>query len=110
MEKRSETRYTVGQPVAVTILSGQQSTHPATVVNSSSRGIALEMPVPVAYGAALKIQVDDTLLLGEAMHCSASDNRYTVGVLLEAKLSQLSRLAQVLEAFADGQPQPRMPT
>ena len=103
MEKRRETRYTIGQPVAVTILSGEQSTHNATVKNGSGSGIALGMPVEVAPGAALQILLEDSLLLGEAMYCSSQEGGFLVGVLLDSKLSQLSQLGQMLEAFAEGQ-------
>jgi hypothetical protein len=101
MEKRRESRYTIGQPATVTILSGEQSTHPATVKNGSGNGIALEMPASVTPGAALQILLDDSLLLGEAMYCSPEQGGFLVGVLLDSKLSQLSRLGQMLEEFAD---------
>jgi hypothetical protein len=103
MEKRRETRFTAGQPVTVRILSGESSTHDATVKNGSGNGMALEMPAPVAPGAALEILLEDNLLLGEAVYCNPQDERYLVGVLLDCKLSQLSRLAQMLQEFADGQ-------
>lgn len=109
MEKRGETRYPVGQPVAVTILTGQESTYAGMVKNGSGKGIALEMPVPVAIGAALKIQLEDTLLLGEAIHCSPQADKFLVGVLLEAKVSQLSRLAAILQEFAEGRPRAHTP-
>ena len=102
MEKRRETRYTIGEAVTVTILSGEPSTHKGIVRNGSGGGIALEMPAPVAPGAALQILFEDTLLLGEAIHCSPQDDGFLVGVLLDSKLSQLSRLGQMLEAFAEG--------
>ncbi len=107
MEKRRETRFTAGQPVTVKILSGEQSTHGAMVKNGSGNGMALEMPAPVAPGAALEILLEDNLLLGEAVYCRAEEDGYLVGVLLDSKLSQLSRLAQMLQGFADGQEQPR---
>jgi FtsX-like permease family len=103
MEKRRELRYTIGQAVTVTILSGGPFTHPATVKNGSGNGIALDMPAPVTPGAALQIILEDSLLLGEAMYCSAQGDRFLVGVLLDSKLSQLSRLGQMLEAFAEGE-------
>ena len=64
--------------------------------------MALEMPVPVKPGAALKILLDDSLLLGEAIHCSPLDGGFLVGVHLDSKLTQLSRLGQMLEKFAEG--------
>jgi len=103
MERRRETRFTVGQPVTVSILSGRPSTHSAIVKDGSGNGMALVMPVPVTAGAALQITLEDSLLLGEAIHCSARQDGYLIGILLDSKLSQLSRLAQMLEYFADGE-------
>jgi len=100
MEKRREPRYSPGEPVMVSILTGEQSTHCATVKNGSGNGMALAMPVPVKPGAAVKILLDDSLLLGEAVHCSPLEGGFLVGVHLESKLTQLSRLAQMLEKFA----------
>jgi len=105
MEKRRETRFTAGQAVTVTILSGEKSAHCATVKNGSGNGMALEMPAPVAPGAALEILLEDNLLLGEAVYCNRQEEEYLVGVLLDSKLSQLSRLAQMLQEFADGREQ-----
>jgi len=102
MEKRCETRFAVGQPVTVTILSGATSVHQAIVKNGSGNGMALEMAVPVAAGAALQIAMEDSLLLGEAVHCGPTGEGFLIGVLLDTQLSQLSRLAQMLEGFADG--------
>jgi hypothetical protein len=113
MEKRREPRFTVGQAVTVTILSGKPSAHIATVKNGSGNGMALEMPALVMPGAALQIAMDDSLLLGEAMYCTLHAGGFLVGVLLDTKLSQLSRLGQMLEEFGDGQeaaacaPEPR---
>lgn len=102
MEKRRETRYAVGQSVTVTVLSGEPATHEASVKNGSGSGIALDMPAAVAPGAALEIALEDSLLLGEAMYCSPHEGRFLVGVLLDSKLSQLSRLGHMLEEFAEG--------
>ena len=109
MEKRCEARYTIGHPVAVTVLSGQQATYQTMVKDASGRGMALEMPVPVGIGAAVKIALEDCFFLGEAVHCSRQGDGFLVGVLLDSRLSQLSSLARTLEAFADGQSRPHAP-
>jgi hypothetical protein len=103
MERRGESRITTGEPVTVTILSGEPSAHRAIVKNASGNGMALDMPVPVKAGAAIQIAFEDTLYLGQAVHCSAQVERFIVGVLLDTKLCQLSRLAQMLERFTDGE-------
>jgi hypothetical protein len=104
MDKYRESRYAAQQPVTVTILSGEPSSHGATIKDCSGTGMALEMPAPVAPGAAIQIAFDDQLLLGEAIHCCEKDGRFVVGVQLHTKLSQLSRLAEMVERFSEGEP------
>jgi PilZ domain len=101
MEKRRDPRLAIGQPVAVTILSGEPFTCNANVNNWSGNGMALEMPTPAPPGAALQMLLEDPPLRGEVVHCGAQEGGYLVGVLLDSELSQLSRLAQTLERFAD---------
>lgn len=104
MDKYRESRYSAQQAVTVTILSGEPSTHSATIKDCSGTGMALDMPAPVTPGAAIQIAFDDQLLLGEAIRCSGEADRFVVDVQLHTKLSQLSRLAEMVDRFSEGEP------
>jgi len=102
MDLRREQRFAVDQPVTVTILTDGERAYQATIKNGSGLGLALEMPVPVTPGAALKIILGDTMLLGDAIYCGPQRNAYLIGVLLESQLTELSRLGRILREFAVG--------
>ena len=100
MNQRRETRFTIDQPVTVTVLGDHPVEHPARVKNASGRGLALELEDPVPPGAALKIQFDDSIVLGEAVYCRAAAGSYFIGVELDQMLCSLSQLGRKLQEFA----------
>src|SRR5690349_20637313 len=105
MEKRRELRISLDEPVTVTILGHQEirnkARFPARARNLSGRALALDMPNPAPIGAALKIQVADTILLGEVSYCQPRGESYLVGVELDQALNDIATLAETLQEFAD---------
>ncbi len=74
---------------------------PARVKNVSVRGIGVELGPRSAAGAAIKIEVEDALLLGEVIFCREDEESFFVGVELEQALFGLTELARALGAFSD---------
>ena len=101
MEQRCESRFAANQNVAVTILGDPAIHHTGVVKNASARGLGLEMDSPVDIGAALKIDLPDTVLLGEAMYCRSQNGCYFVGIELEQALVGLHELSLAFRAFAE---------
>ncbi|HEY1338996.1 MAG TPA: PilZ domain-containing protein [Bryobacteraceae bacterium] len=102
MEQRRAPRVPLDRPVAVTIYGELQDTQVnATVKSASTLGLSLELPIPVEPGAAIRIRVDDAILLGEAVHCRFLGKSYLVGVRLEQALSGLAELARAVAAFEE---------
>jgi hypothetical protein len=92
----------VDQPVAVTIYGRPDLQLTATVRSASALGLGLEMSTPTTPGTALKIRLDDAILLGEIVHCRPVEGGgYMVGVRLEQALNGLAELARALEAFKE---------
>ena len=61
--------------------------------------VHLKLPKHVALGKAVKIEANDTLSLGEVIHCRPAEDGYIVCVeVLEAlhNVTELSRLARAL--------------
>jgi len=102
MEQRRELRLVLNQSVNVTIL-GKPEMQRTTgrVKNTSGRGLGLELAYPVSVGCALKIELEDAILLGEAMYCRGENGCYFVGIELEQSLSGLSELSRMVRAFAE---------
>jgi len=99
MNQRREPRFEVEQEIPITIFGEPDIRLPARIRNFSPRGIGLEMKGPVAAGSALKLELDDTLLLGEVIYCRDDGDSFYVGVELEHALYCLAELADALGSF-----------
>jgi hypothetical protein len=106
MNQRRETRVpadhvVTDQSVAVTLFGEPDIRLRGRVRNISGRGIGLEMEVPVAAGTALKVELDDALLLGEVIYCRPNESVFYVGVELEHSLCGLGELSRIVSSFDD---------
>jgi hypothetical protein len=101
MNQRRETRLQADQSVAVTLFGDPVIRLSGRVRNVSGRGIGLELDVPVAAGTALKVELEDALLLGEVIYCRTDEASYYVGVELEHALNGLAELSRIVSAFND---------
>jgi len=103
---RREPRFGIRLPAIVTVLSTNASPTPpvpvsAQIRNASGHGLALEMSAPVSPGAALKIEMEDALLLGEAVYCRSEPGCYVVGLHLDQVLNGLAELSKRLREFSE---------
>jgi PilZ domain-containing protein len=101
MQQRRAHRVTVDQTVEVTIYGEQDLQLTGVVKSASALGLTLEVPVPIQPGTAMKIRLDDTILLGEAVHGYRTLDSYTVGIRLEQALNGLAELARALGGFQE---------
>jgi hypothetical protein len=102
MDKRREPRFEADQPVVVTVLSEPQTRMDARVKNASGRGLGLVTPSPVPPGAAVRIEIDDAIVLGESIYCRHDREGHFIGVELDQVLVGLTELGRNLSAFASG--------
>jgi hypothetical protein len=93
MDCRKEPRLETDYPVTVTLLSDPRISVPGRIVNYSGTGLCLDLASPLTPGAALMVEVEDTLFLGEAVYCHAAGKTNRVGVELEQALRHTSALA-----------------
>ncbi len=108
MEQRREPRFEADQPVQLTVLGANGGLIPARVRNVSGRGLGLETTTPVEPGAALKIEVADSIILAEAVFCRENGDKYFVGVALEQVLTGLAGLGKILQQYQDEPSQARL--
>ena len=100
MEQRREPRFRADQPVVVTVLSEAEVRLQARVRNASGRGLGIVTPIPLPAGAAIRIEIEDGMVLGEAIYCRSDREGYFIGVELDQVLVGLTELARNLAAFA----------
>jgi len=101
MNQRREPRFETAQEIRITLFGEPDIRLPARIRNLSPRGIGLEMQGPVAAGSALKLEIDDMLLLGEVIYCRDDGDSFYIGVELEQVLCGLGELAEALWSFTD---------
>ncbi len=99
MDQRREPRFQIDQTVIVTVLSEQPIRMRGRVRNASGRGLGLVVPRPVEPGAAIRIEIDDSLVLGEAIYCRDEESGHFIGVELDQVLVGLTELGRRLSAF-----------
>jgi hypothetical protein len=63
--------------------------------------MGLEVGEPIATGAAVKISLEDDLLIGEVIYCRQEGSIYYAGVELEHVLFGLTELARIMRAFEE---------
>lgn len=105
MDSRAEPRFPADTKVKVTLLQGGPAGVSGQVVNMSGRGLKLFVGRPLPAGAAVKVEANDTLLLGEIVYCRAEAGGFAVGLQLKHALFHLRELAR-LSAELMGTPEP----
>jgi hypothetical protein len=100
MDKRREPRFQADQPVVVTVLTEPQTRMDARGKNASGRGLGLVTATPVPAGAPVRIDIENAIVLGEAIYCRDDREGHFIGVELDQVLVGLTELARNLAAFA----------
>ena len=99
MEQRREPRFEADQAVVLTVLSDPPTRIEARVKNASGRGLGLVAGAPVDPGAAVRIELEDAVVLGEAIYCRRESDGHFIGVELDQVLVGLTELGRNLAAF-----------
>jgi PilZ domain len=96
VERRSEPRFEAQRSLALTVLAEGGESLPALAVEISGSGMRLLVNRPVPVGAAVKVEPDDSMMLGEVCYCEPdSAGGYYVGVKLLQVLHGLGELARL---------------
>lgn len=109
MNQRREPRFPIDRPIVVTVFGPPDTRVEARIRNAAGRGLGLELAAPLASGAALKIELEDSILLGEVIYCRAQESGWYAGVELAHALFGLVELANVMRGFSDEPSGPQRP-
>jgi PilZ domain-containing protein len=101
MEQRREHRVTIEQSVALTVLGDPETRITATIKNASGRGLGLVSPQSVLRGAAVKLEIGDSIFLGEVMYCETLGDGNFLGIELTEVLSGLAALSRMAQQFRE---------
>ena len=99
MNQRRDARFATDQRVWITLYGKVDTRVQGHIRNISGRGIGLEVDLPIHTGTALKIELEDSLLLGEVIYCRQEKGGFYVGAELEQALHGLVELGEMLRRF-----------
>src|SRR5258708_8215315 len=95
MERRREARIPSNQSVWLTVLGENEVRCRATTVDISGHGIKLMVAWKFPQDAAVKIEFDDELFLGEVCYCRPESGGFIMGIEIDQVLSGLRDLAHL---------------
>jgi len=96
MDQRSEPRFSVDEPVRVTVLKGEHAVISGRVANLSGRGMRLLIDAEVPVGALIRVDVDGSMLLGEVCYCCHEAEKWALGLQMEHALTVSDDLARLM--------------
>jgi hypothetical protein len=107
MESRQQPRFEIHQEITLTLLGEVETVLPGKVVKVSGTGMCLLSSQALVPGAALKIEMADTLVLGEVIYCRPQGAGYQMGIALDQALYHTRDLATLAQRLlGSGSPSP----
>jgi hypothetical protein len=95
-ERRSELRLKADAPARVEILGEHRGlAGEGRILDISGRGILVRVPFPIACGSTVRIESEDTLLLGEVCRAEANGSEWRIAVRVRHSLSGMAELARL---------------
>jgi hypothetical protein len=94
-----EIRFQPNQPVRLSVLSGLPQTLTASIVHLDGRDARLQAPQPIPAGSAIRIDLDDSMLLGEITGCISEQEQYGIQVNITEAIPSMSDLARLVSAL-----------
>lgn len=99
MDRRTHPRFPVNTPVQLTTLLGERLTLEGHLEELSGAGARVSSGAPITPGTPVRLDLPDTLLLGECVHCQAVNGGYFLGIHLEHSLGNVSELRRLMSAL-----------
>jgi hypothetical protein len=96
MDLRCEPRFRADEPVKVTLLGEPETVISGRIVNLSGKGMRLMLESPAPLGAAIRVEIDGTILLGEVCYCYPEGATYAAGLQLEQALTLSEELGRLM--------------
>src|SRR4051812_15991560 len=93
-----EIRYQPEQIINLQILGAGAQRLPARLATLTGRNAALKLDRGIEFGAAVRIDLEDSMLLGEVCGCCGDLNGFTVQVHVLEAIPSMSDLARLVSA------------
>ncbi len=95
MERRREPRIKTSEAVQVTLLGESFASFPGRTLDASGKGIRVSLSRPIKPGSAVKVELEDSILLAEVSYCVPVNEGYTAGLQVDQILTGLKELTRL---------------
>ena len=93
-------RYHRGQPIRVRLLDASEPTT-GRIIEFCDRDAVIGVRRPVAFGAALRLEFDDSVLLGEVRACEPSPEGSQLRIAIRDAIPTLSDIGRLITAVRE---------
>jgi hypothetical protein len=94
-------RYQPGQPLQITVLDSRELLQ-GHIVQIVGRAATFSLHRPLAFGAPIRIDFDDCMLLGEVAACEVTTEDYVITLDVVDAIPVMSDLARLVSAVMTG--------
>ena len=110
MERRREARIRTDKPVELTVLGSAEASGPAQAIEFSGHGLQVVLHRPIPVNAAVKVEGDDWMMLGEVCYCRQEGIHFVAGLKIDQTLENLDELSRLNENLLSTQQKPTEPS
>ena len=96
LDQRQAQRRQISQSAIVSVLGAANQVIQGEIRNVSKSGTQLQLDQPLGTGSLLRVEYDNSLLLGEVVYCQQEQTGWMLGIRIEHTLSGLSALADAM--------------
>jgi PilZ domain len=95
-DQRQAERHQVRLSAIVSVIGTSAPVIRCEIQNISERGVQIWLDQPLQYASLVRIEYDDSLILGEVVYCKQEQAGWLVGIHAEHALFGLTALAHAL--------------
>jgi len=104
MDRRRSPRYPLEERVELTCLSfdsepGVATSRSARIVERSPAGLRIETAKPIAPSTLVRLDLADSLFLGEVVWCSKVGDHHHIGLKIEESLLHIQDLGRLMKSL-----------
>jgi hypothetical protein len=93
-----------GQQIRLTILGSEEWSGDGRLLQVNTGTVSVQCTTGIPMGAALRIDADDVLLLGECRRCELDGSQFRAEVGLKQIIPSMSNLAKLVSAICGATP------
>ena len=99
MDRRRHPRFDTDQPVSLTVLGAHATTLDGVVLNISGSGMRLMLDCRIPLNTAVRIDLGDSIFLGEVCYTEPAGDRFATGLVLDQVLQPSVGLEPLIQAL-----------